>query len=1543
MKRRHYRSFKVRIFRHLSIVIALIVGANLFAVTPSFSAPGITCSAVTSSLGSSFPADNVWKPIRSPNGSVLTDPAGDVTNPNTNIDIYGTDQVGNTPAASAVDWYSTGTSGYFMFRIRVYVTAVAGGRIDAKQWIVGIGTGTTPKAYVVVNGNNSGTNEVTIYNGSGVEKFCYEFNSLGDSSNYAYAFSPDGTKHYVYMQVPYSNLNSVVTLGSGNVYGLFGGTTISNSFSAINRDCLTSNCSVPDFSSTQQTDLSQNLSAATPPPIISSLSVTKGSTSGSTRTVITGTNLTNTARVMFGNSPAIVESSTATTATVRTPSGSLGDVNVQLETVAGGLSNTLQNAYKYISLPTVTTVAATGSTSTTAQLNATINPGNDATTTSFCYRTETGTVNASGALQSCTSVSSTSLSASSSASSISYRATLLASTTYYYQAIAVNSLGTTYGSVLNFTTPAGAVALSITNTSPLTSGQVRVPYNYQFTATGGSGTYSSWTLVSGTLPTGLFLDGSTGVLSGTPTALYETASVVIAVTDTASATSQKTFSISVAAGPPSVSTQDASSVTQTSATLNGNVNDNGANTTVSWCMSSDGAVDTSTGALLSCTQIAVTASPSLVSSGTGFTSITGSATSLVASTTYYFQVKAVGSTTVYGNIKSFTAVNKTNQDTLTLTLSPSSKTYPFTEVMSMSTSGGSGDGTVTYEVVPGGSATGCALSNSSATATLTATSAGTCKIKATKAGDGTYNPASTTASDFTFNKANQSLSFTTTSYSLSYGQSQTVSATGTGTGSITYSIVGASPPCTVSGASVTITTGSGTCTVSATISADQFYNSANSSNNVTITITRSNQATLAAAQVTSTAAYTGSAYTATPSFSTTGGSGTGAVTYSVETGTASTCALSNSSASATLTASSSGTCLIKATKAADDNYNSATSANITFTFTVATQSITFAALSDRVLGSGTFTVSATGGASGNAVTFTSATTDKCTVSTATVTLVATGTCTINANQAGNSNYSAASQVPQSFTITSASVTVSTIDASDIRKNQAKLNGQASEALTNPKFCLKASAFSNKSECATSGTEIEATAVSSGSTVAIEKVATLNPSTTYHYVVYGLSASGGEVTGEVKSFKTKPDVETKAPTSKTARSARLNATVSEALTNPRFCYKTTSFSSLAECLSGGSTGVAEVVSGGTSLVGSTKLAKKASPQISFANLLARKSSTPSGSVVPGTTNYALTVSSLNPNTTYYYIIYGTVDGIEYDGGVKTFATDSEDSGSSGGTSSTPVVTPGPIISSISRSLICVTGTEITISGSYLDGGVVTLNGASAVVKNISGTSIRVSLPSSAAGRKTITVTTPYGSAVAYIDYVSAPKPKYEPIRIPYLAQGDSINLPFAATGALSYSLTGKLPQGLSFNTSTGLISGVASENGIFIFTMVAEGCGETSQLVELDIDAPTPNAISHRINFNRNSCTIPDAAKESLERFLEKAKGLSPRNIIPEIYVSGGGKASDPNGPLADCRQEAICDFLLLENLLGDVLSDVFTGSENRIEIIVYWPRPNDGN
>ncbi|MBC7625243.1 MAG: beta-propeller fold lactonase family protein, partial [Aeromicrobium sp.] len=76
------------------------------------------------------------------------------------------------------------------------------------------------------------------------------------------------------------------------------------------------------------------------------------------------------------------------------------------------------------------------------------------------------------------------------------------------------------------------------------------------------------------------------------------------------------------------------------------------------------------------------------------------------------------------------------------------------------------------------------------------------------------------------------------------------------------------------------------------------------------------------------------------------------------------------------------------------------------------QAISFGTAPEIAVG-GTGTVSATGGASGNAVTFTSTTTGVCTVSGtngSTVTGVTAGTCTIAATQASNTNYAAASQV-----------------------------------------------------------------------------------------------------------------------------------------------------------------------------------------------------------------------------------------------------------------------------------------------------------------------------------------------------------------------------------------------------------------------------------------------------------------------------------------------------------------------------------------------------
>jgi sugar lactone lactonase YvrE len=111
-----------------------------------------------------------------------------------------------------------------------------------------------------------------------------------------------------------------------------------------------------------------------------------------------------------------------------------------------------------------------------------------------------------------------------------------------------------------------------------------------------------------------------------------------------------------------------------------------------------------------------------------------------------------------------------------------------------------------------------------------------------------------------------------------------------------------------------------------------------------------------------------------------------------------------------------GTCTIHATQAGNSTYAAATPVNQSFQVTAESQTITFGTLSNQVLGSAPFTVSATS-ASGLPVSFASTTPLVCTVSGATVTLVAAGKCTIEATQAGNTTYAAATPVDESFWVT----------------------------------------------------------------------------------------------------------------------------------------------------------------------------------------------------------------------------------------------------------------------------------------------------------------------------------------------------------------------------------------------------------------------------------------------------------------------------------------------------------------------------------------------
>jgi uncharacterized repeat protein (TIGR01451 family) len=89
---------------------------------------------------------------------------------------------------------------------------------------------------------------------------------------------------------------------------------------------------------------------------------------------------------------------------------------------------------------------------------------------------------------------------------------------------------------------------------------------------------------------------------------------------------------------------------------------------------------------------------------------------------------------------------------------------------------------------------------------------------------------------------------------------------------------------------------------------------------------------------------------------------------------------------------------------------------------VVEQLITFGLAPTIVVG-GTGTVSATGGGSGNPVTFTSLTPAFCVVGASTVTGVKAGNCRIAANQAGDARYTAAPQATQDIAITASALSM----------------------------------------------------------------------------------------------------------------------------------------------------------------------------------------------------------------------------------------------------------------------------------------------------------------------------------------------------------------------------------------------------------------------------------------------------------------------------------------------------------------------------------------
>ena len=401
-----------------------------------------------------------------------------------------------------------------------------------------------------------------------------------------------------------------------------------------------------------------------------------------------------------------------------------------------------------------------------------------------------------------------------------------------------------------------------------------------------------------------------------------------------------------------------------------------------------------------------TASGCTVTSGT--LSASGSGTCLVTAT----QAADVDYTSI-SSVQTTVTFTKANQ-TFTWTV-PGTQTWVV---------GGAG----TFSLGSASDSSGSTVSFASSTTsictvagtTVTMLTPGTCTITPTAPSRGQYLTTVGNPSNITINQAAQTtlvLSSTSATYNGSAFTLNLATSGGSGTGSLSYAVTnGTASGCSVLSATLTATS-SGTCLVTATKAADVDYNSA-SSVQTTVTFSKAAQATLVVS--TTSASYNGSAYSLV--LATTGGSGTGSVSYAVAAGTASGCTVTTG----TLSATSSGTCLVTATQASDTNYNAASSVQTTVTFSKASQTITWTAPGPKtwvVGGAGTFSLGSASDSSGSTVTFASSTTSICTVALTTVTMVSAGTCTITPTAPAQGQYVLSVGNPSNITINGASQSI----------------------------------------------------------------------------------------------------------------------------------------------------------------------------------------------------------------------------------------------------------------------------------------------------------------------------------------------------------------------------------------------------------------------------------------------------------------------------------------------------------------------------------------
>jgi hypothetical protein len=275
---------------------------------------------------------------------------------------------------------------------------------------------------------------------------------------------------------------------------------------------------------------------------------------------------------------------------------------------------------------------------------------------------------------------------------------------------------------------------------------------------------------------------------------------------------------------------------------------------------------------------------------------------------------------------------------------------------------------------------------------VTLTGAGSCTLTATQPGSDDYLPAAPVAHTFRIAKADQTITVQASDAAAFGDPDIEVAATATSGLTVTLAASGA---CTLAGTSLHLT-GAGDCTVTAHQAGNANYEPASATR--TFAIGRAEQSITFPAPADKT--FGDADFEATPAAS------SGLPVTINATG-------SCTAAGTTIHIVSAGPCILTASQPGNNNVNPADDVTVTVNIAKAGQTITFAAISDKLLGHPDFTVTPTA-SSGLPVVLTAA--GGCTTSNGTVHLVAAGNCALTATQAGDGNYNPAPVVSRTFQV-----------------------------------------------------------------------------------------------------------------------------------------------------------------------------------------------------------------------------------------------------------------------------------------------------------------------------------------------------------------------------------------------------------------------------------------------------------------------------------------------------------------------------------------------